>query len=66
MPLTADFKKHLGGLEIVELGEPFQAKPYGGWFVPYEIRFQGGRVQKHNLALRNDNAAKRYVIDGGL
>lgn len=66
MPFTAHRKEYLGGLEVIELGEPFQAWPYAGWFVPYEIRFKNGRVQKHNLALRNDNPAKRYVVDGGL
>jgi len=64
--LTDDFKTSLGGLEIVSLGQPFQAWPYGGWFVPYEVRFNNGQVRKHNLALRNDNAAKRFVVDGGL
>ena len=66
MSITDELKQYLGGLEVVKLGEPFQAKPYGGWFVPYEIRMSGGDVRKHNLALRNDNPAKRYVVDGGL
>ena len=65
-PLTARVKQGLGGLKILSLGEPFQAKPYGGWFVPYEIRLKSGRVHKHNLAVRNDNPAKRYVVDGGI
>jgi hypothetical protein len=66
LPLEEEVKQDLGGLKIISLGKPFQAKPYGGWFVPYEIRLPSGRVQKHNLALRNDNPAKRYVVDGGL
>jgi outer membrane lipoprotein-sorting protein len=65
-PPTDRMKQYLGGLKIVRLGEPFQAKPYAGWFVPYEIEFKGGEVKKHNLAVRNDNPAKRYVVDGGL
>jgi outer membrane lipoprotein-sorting protein len=64
--MTDDTKAALGGLEIVTLGEPFQAWPYAGWFVPYELRFNDGQVRKHNLALRNDNPAKRFVVDGGL
>lgn len=59
-------KKAFGGLTIITIGEPFQAKPYPGWFVPYEIRFADGQVKKFNLALRNDNPAKRYIFDGGL
>lgn len=49
-----------------KLGEPFEAWPYGGWFVPYEIRLPNGDVRKWNLAVRNDNPAHRYVVDGGL
>jgi hypothetical protein len=59
-------KSYLGGLKIVSIGEPFQSKGYGGWFVPYEIKLKGGSVKKHNLAIRNDNPAKRWVVDGGL
>lgn len=59
-------KAFLGGLEIIRLGEPFQSKTYPGWFVPYEIKVKGGHVRKHNLALRKDNPAKRFVVDGGL
>jgi hypothetical protein len=65
-PVTEETKKYLGGLQVISLGEPFQAKPYPGWFVPYEIKFKNGEVHKHNLAIRNDNPAKRYVFDGGL
>jgi len=59
-------KSYLGGLEIISIGEPFKSGRYGGWFVPYEIRFKNGRTQKHNLAVRNDNPVKRYVVDGGI
>jgi len=65
-PITDDTKQYLGGLEVVKLGEPFQSKPYGGWYVPYEIRLNGGEVKKYNLAVRNDNPAHRFVVDGGL
>jgi hypothetical protein len=59
-------KKHLGGLKVVSIGEPFQSKPYSGWFVPYEITMKSGETRKHNLALRNDNPARRWIVDGGL
>lgn len=58
-------KEHLGGLEIISIGEPFKSGRYPGWFVPYEIKFKSGYVKKMNLAVRNDNAAQRYVMDGG-
>jgi outer membrane lipoprotein-sorting protein len=66
IPIDDKIKEFLGGVQVISIGEPFQAKPYPGWFVPYEIKFKGGEVYKHNLAVRNDNAAKRYMFDGGL
>ncbi|MGA2915395.1 MAG: hypothetical protein ABSE89_05155 [Sedimentisphaerales bacterium] len=63
-------KSYLGGLEIISIGEPFQSKGYArpgsGWFVPYEIKLKNGSVKKFNLAIRNDNPAKRWVVDGGI
>jgi hypothetical protein len=59
-------KKYLGGLKVVSIGEPFQSKPYLGWFVPYEIIMKSGETKKHNLSVRNDNPAKRWIVDGGL
>jgi hypothetical protein len=59
-------KDKYGGLEIISIGEPFKSGSYSGWFVPYEVRLKSGGIQKYNLAVRNDNPAKRYVQDGGL
>jgi hypothetical protein len=59
-------KDYLGGIEIVSIGEPFKSGNYGGWFVPYEIKFKSGATKKMNLAVRNDNPAQRYVVDGGI
>jgi len=61
-------KAYLGGLEIISIGEPFQSKGYSrkGWLVPYEIRLKSGDVKKHNLAIRKDNDANRFVVDGGI
>jgi hypothetical protein len=65
-PLNGNIKQYLGGLTVISLGKPFQVWPYAGWFVPYEIRLSDGSVKKWNLAVRNDNSAKRYVVDGGM
>jgi len=63
-------KAYLGGLEIISIGEPFQSEGYArdglGWFVPYEIRLKSGQVKKFNLAIRKDNPANRFVVDGGI
>jgi len=59
-------KESLGGLEVISTGEPFKSGRYPGWFVPYEIKLKSGQIRKHNLAVRNDNKAKRWMVDGGL
>jgi hypothetical protein len=61
-------RDYLGGVEIISIGEPFKSGQYPGWFVPYEIKLKSGwfRVKKHNLAVRNDNPAQRYIVDGGI
>jgi len=65
-PVTADLKKYLGGLEIISLGDSFTSQAYVGRYVPYEIRLKNGDVKKHNLAIRNDNPAGRWQVDGGI
>jgi outer membrane lipoprotein-sorting protein len=65
-PVTAGLKEYLGGLEIVSLGESFTSKAYVGRYVPYEIKLKNGYVKKHNLAIRNDNPAGRWQVDGGI
>jgi hypothetical protein len=64
--MSEPIRKYLGGLKIVSVGQPFQAKPYAGWFVPYEVILRSGETKKFNMALRNDNPAKRWQVDGGL
>ncbi|MHC4063858.1 MAG: hypothetical protein ACYSUI_05080, partial [Planctomycetota bacterium] len=59
-------RSYLGGSEVISIGAPFQSGQYGGWFVPYEIKLRSGETKKHKLALRNDNPAHRYVVDGGI
>jgi hypothetical protein len=69
MPQTSvddSTKQYLGGLTIIKIGEPFRmGAKYFGTFVPYEIRLQNGETKKWNLAIRNDNKAKRWMVDGG-
>jgi hypothetical protein len=63
--VTDGLKQDYGGIQVVSVGEAFQSGLYGGWFVPYEIHYPGGRTKKHNLAVRNDNPQKRFILDGG-
>jgi outer membrane lipoprotein-sorting protein len=67
-PITEQVKQYLGGLEIVSLGESFTSQSYRGRFVPYEIKLpaqQFNATKKWNLAVRNDNPAHRWQVDGG-
>lgn len=59
-------KDIMGGVEIISIGDPFKSGLYPGWFVPYEIkrRHEEG-IKKHNLAIRYDKEAKRYIVTGG-
>lgn len=60
------FKDMMGGLQILEIGEPFQSASYSGWFVPYKLKLKAGYIKAHNLALRKDNPANRFQYDGGI
>jgi len=66
LPMDERFKRALGGLTIVSVGESFTSAAYSGRYVPYEIRLKSGRVQKHNLALKQDPKSARWYWDGGL
>jgi hypothetical protein len=59
-------KEYLGGLQVISIGKPFKMGEFPGWYVPYKVRFNNGLVQDWDLAIRNDNPAKRYILDGGI
>jgi outer membrane lipoprotein-sorting protein len=58
-------KKTYGCLSILSIGVPFKSGLYPGYFVPYRIRLSDGSEKSHNLAVRNDNPQKRWMVDGG-
>lgn len=60
-----EVKDKFGGLTLLKLGEPFKSGQYPGEFVPYEIKLKSGKTIKHNLAVRNDNPNKVWIVDGG-
>jgi hypothetical protein len=66
VPLEDRMKEALDGMEVVSLGKPFTRPGYADMFVPYEIRFKNGEIKKYNLAVRRDNPAGRWMVDGGL
>lgn len=59
-------KSKFGGLKVIKIGEPFKSGLYSGEFVPYAVVLSDGSTKKHNLALRNDNKNKVWLVDGGL
>ena len=58
-------KEYFGGLKVISIGEPFKSGLYAGEFVPYEIELKSGKTKKFNLAVRNDNPNKVWMVDGG-
>jgi hypothetical protein len=58
-------KEDFGGLTVIHIGEPFKSGLFPGEFVPYEIKFKSGNVKKFNLALKNNNPNKVWIVSGG-
>lgn len=66
-PLSRKLIVHFyGGLRVIKIGQPFRSGTYPGEFVPYTIQLPGGEIKKSNLAVRNDNSNKVWMVDGGL
>jgi outer membrane lipoprotein-sorting protein len=59
-------KSKYSGLKVVKIGEPFKSGLYPGEFVPYEVILSNGSTREFNLAIRNDNENKVWLVDGGL
>ncbi len=58
-------KQFYGGLQVISIDNPYKSGLYPGYFVPYEIRLRDGSTKKWKLAVRNDNPAGRWTVDGG-
>jgi hypothetical protein len=59
-------KSYLGGMKVIQLGEPFSTQLTPAQFIPYEIQLKNGETKKWNLALKRDPRTKRWFVDGGL
>lgn len=59
-------KSRYTGATVVKLSDPVRSGRYPGWFVPCELRMADQTTERIQLALRNDNPAGSWVIDGGL
>ena len=54
------------GMEVISIGKPVMSGLYAGQFVECEVILPNGKKETLVLALRNDNAAKVWLLDGGL
>ncbi len=54
------------GATVERLSEPVRSGKYPGWFIPCTLRMGDGSRERIRLALRNDNSAGSWVVDGGL
>ena len=54
------------GMEVISIGKPVKSGLYAGQFVKCEVILPNGNKETLTLALRNDNAAKVWLLDGGL
>lgn len=59
-------RNRYAGATVVECSAPVRSGNYPGLFIPCRLRMADGTTEKLHLALRNDNAQQRWVIDGGL
>jgi len=58
-------KSYFTGLKVIRIGESFKSGLYPGEFVPYEVELKSGEKLNSNLAVRNDNPNKVWIVDGG-
>lgn len=54
------------GIEVISIGKPAKSGLYAGEFVECKVILPNGKKETLVLALRNDNAAKVWLLDGGL
>ena len=57
-----DFEKMLG-MEILEIGEAYKKDGYVGEIVPYKVKLKDGEMIEANMAVRNDNEFKIWILD---
>jgi len=54
------------GLEVLEIGKAYKSKDYFGELVPVKLKLTNGEIKETNLALRNDNKRKVWILAGGI
>ncbi|MBQ5807870.1 MAG: hypothetical protein IIW26_05430 [Tidjanibacter sp.] len=54
------------GVKVLSVGKSFESGLYPGRFVECKVRLAGGQKENLVLALRNDNSARVWLLDGGI
>lgn len=55
-----------GRAATVTVGKAYKEGTYAGVFVPVELKYKNGKVEKLTVAARNDNKGGAWTIDGGI
>lgn len=66
LDMLEEIKETYGGIEIIEIGNPFKSGMYPGEYIPYKIKSKSGEIATGNLAIRNDNPHGTWIVDGGI
>lgn len=59
-------KRKYEGLQIISIEKPKKSGLYPGRFVGCKVRLASGVEEELTIALRNDNSAKVWLLDGGM
>lgn len=65
-PDTVQLLRVYGGMTVEEVGDAYRSGSYVGYYVPLRCTLKDGRKVTLRLALRNDNPARAWTVDGGI
>jgi hypothetical protein len=51
------------GMEILVIGKPIKKEKYTGEILPCKLKLKDGEVINTNIAVRNDNELKIWILD---
>jgi hypothetical protein len=63
VPDRKEFFQKMVGMEILVIGEPIKEENYAGEIFPCKLKLRDGEVINTNIAVRNDNEFKIWILD---
>jgi len=57
---------YMGGLEILDIGQPFKQEDSDSWRVPCRIKWESGATDGKEIRVRFDTTLDRFVVSGGI